>query len=263
MKFDNGFKNEYVAKYVKPSMQYENVFTEEQLKELAEFMFRKTETWRTSPTGNLFFRGNFKTLAKDFVVPIIKDIVKDEIDFDKVTTYSGNFFHTPHQYGIHTDMPEIDNTFEKDDITYRSLLIPLYLEPKHNKSKIVFYDQRVVDSGCTFDNGGWKSTTHYRSFDDYTLIDNVYTIKDGWCDIETVNKMTEDEFVKHELFRAPSPIERYNGLTIENSFDWQPGSLYTFDTASVHSSTIGKPFFKCKGGLRISLITKRDYVNYK
>ena len=74
--------------------------------------------------------------------------------------------------------------------------------------------------------------------------------------------MTEDEFVKHELFRAPSPIERYNGLTIESSFDWQPGSLYTFDTASVHSSTIGKPFFKCKGGLRISLITKRDYDNF-
>ena len=55
MKFDTGFKNEYVAKYVKPSMQYQDVFTEEQLKELAEFMFRKTQTWRTSPTGNLFF----------------------------------------------------------------------------------------------------------------------------------------------------------------------------------------------------------------
>ena len=69
--------------------------------------------------------------------------------------------------------------------------------------------------------------------------------------------MPEEEYIKAGLDKAPSPIERYHGLSVENSYEWVPGDVHTFDTAQIHRSTLGTPKFKTKAGLRISLITKR------
>ena len=264
MNFDEGCKQQYIENYMRPSNCYKNVFNEDERKELTEYMFRKTKYWRTSSTGNLFFNGNFRELTSEIVYPKLKDLIpKDEIDWDLVETVAGNFFHTPHQYGVHTDMPEVSNTFDSNSIVYRSLLIPMYLlGPEDCKIHMIYYDQRVVDNGCTLDYGPYSSTTHYRSFVDYTEIDNVHTLE-GPSTIDPTKDMPEEEYIKAGLDKAPSPIERYHGLSVENSYEWVPGDVHTFDTAQVHSSTLGKPKFKTKAGLRISLITKRDYVNYK
>lgn len=261
--FDEGFRNQYVENYMGTSRCYKNVFDEHTRNELTEYMFRKTTHWRTSKTGNLFFSGNLKPLIREVIYPIIKDIVpKEELDWDIVDNCGGNFFHTPHQYGIHTDMPEPDNNFDSDSVTYRSFLIPMYLLGRPEcKIHMLYYDQRVVDSGCTLDYGPFASVTHYRSFTDYSKIDNVYTL-DGPSKIDMNNKMSQEQFVNAGLDKAPSPIERYHGLTVENSFEWVPGDLHMFDTAQIHSSTLGDPAFKTKAGLRISLIAKRDYVKY-
>lgn len=263
MIFDEGFRNQYVENYMRPSKCYKNVFDEHMRNELTTYMFRKTLHWRTSVTGNLFFSGNFKPLVEEIIYPIIKDIVpKDDIDWDIVDNVAGNFFHTPHQYGVHTDMPETTNTFDSNSITYRSLLIPMYLLGKPEcKIHMLYYDQRVVDSGCTLDYGPFASVTHYRSFTDYSKIDNVYTL-DGPSTIDMNNKMSQEQYVNAGLDKAPSLITRYSGLTVENSFEWVPGDLHIFDTSQVHSSTLGDPAFKTKAGLRISLITRRDYVKY-
>lgn len=239
------------SEYISPAEEYTDVFTIEELKELEYFMFRRTKHYRYSNTGNLFFSGNFKELFKEFIEHKVENILDTSI----ISTVSGNFFHTPHQYGIHTDMPEPDNTYDDNHYVYKNILIPLYKLPEASNLKMIFYDQRVVDNGCTLDYDKFKSTTHYRSFTDYSLIENVFDVHKNSIKIGNT-PMSQEEFKKHELNYAPSPIERYTGLTVENSFDWLPRSMYIFDTSQIHSSTLGKPKFITKGGLRLSLIRK-------
>ena len=112
MNFDEGCKQQYIENYMRPSNCYKNVFNEDERKELTEYMFRKTKYWRTSSTGNLFFNGNFRELVSEIVYPKLKDPFQDEIDWDSVET-AGNFIH---QYGVHTDMPEVSNTFDSNSI---------------------------------------------------------------------------------------------------------------------------------------------------
>ena len=265
MIFDAGYRQQYVENYMRESKCYTNVFNEKECTELSEFMFRKTKSWRTSSTGNLFFSGNFRTLVKDIIYPKLKDIIpNDIIDWTIIDNVAGNFFHTPHQYGIHTDMPEEQNSFDSNTMVYRSLLIPLYLlGPKQKKPlRMIWFNERIVDNGCTLDYGPDKSVTHYRSFSDYNDIENVYTL-DGPTKIDPTNIMSNEEFEKHGLTEAPSIMDRYNGISVENSFEWTPGDVFVFDTAQVHSSTQGAQPFMTKAGLRISLITTRDYDKYK
>ena len=254
LRIDDDYRNQY-RKFMMKSKQYNDVLDKDQRDQLVTFMFKETENWRTSPTGNLFFRGNFATLGEKYILPWLSEVINDTIDFDSVTSWQGNFFHTPHQYGIHTDMPEPNNQFSENRITYRSILIPLYILPERT-THISFFDQRVIDTGCTLDYGPFKSTTHYRSFTDYSLIEHVYDL-DGTTTIAD-RPMLKEEFEKHFLNQAPSTIERYTGLTVENTFDWTPGSVITFDTAQIHCSTLGKEPFKTKAGLRISLFRDRD-----
>ena len=249
MLLDDTFREQY-KNYMLPSKQYNNVLDKTQLDQLVDFMFKKTDNWRTSPTGNLFFSGNLDKLGEDYIVPWLGDIIKDTIDFNEVYQIKGNFFHTPHQYGVHTDMPEPNNGYNHNRITYRSILIPLYILPS-TKSHITFYDQRVLDTGCTLDHGPHQSTTHYRSFNDYSKIDHVYTLE-GKTKISD-KPMTEEEYKRNFLHWAPTTIERYTGLSVENTFEWTPGSVITFDTAQIHSSNCGETPFKTKAGLRLSL----------
>lgn len=254
LRIDDDYRDQY-RKFMMKSKEYKNALDKDQRDRLVDFMFRETENWRTSPTGNLFFRGNFKRLGEEFIVPWLGDLISDTIDFDSVTSWQGNFFHTPHQYGIHTDMPEPNNEFSENKITYRSILIPLYILPDRT-THMTFFDQRVIDTGCTLDWGPYKSTTHYRSFTDYSLIEHVYTL-DGLTTIGDED-MTQEEFEKNHFHEAPSSIERYKGLSVENTFEWTPGTVMTFDTAQIHCSSLGNPPFKTKAGLRISLFRDRD-----
>ena len=127
---------------------------------------------------------------------------------------------------------------------------------------MIWFNERIVDNGCTLDYGPDKSVTHYRSFTNYNDIENVYTL-DGPSKIDPTNIMSNEEFEKHGLTEAPSIMDRYNGISVENSFEWTPGDVFVFDTAQVHSSTQGAQPFVTKAGLRISLITTRDYDKYK
>ena len=265
MIFDKGFREQYVENYMSPCKCYNSVFDEHELRDLSEYMFRKTKSFRTSSTGNLFFSGNFRPLVRDVIYPKLKDIVpKDIIDWSIVDNVAGNFFHTPHQYGIHTDMPEIENQFDSNTITYKSILIPLYLlGPKQKKPlRMIWFNERIVDSGCTLDHGPDKSITHYKSFSDYSKIQNAYTLN-GPVVIDPNNVISDEDFEKHGLDEAPSIRDRYNGITIEDSFEWVPGDVHIFDTAQIHSSTQGKQPFMTKAGLRISLLTTRDYDKYR
>ena len=153
-------------------------------------------------------------------------------------------------------MPEPNNEFASNKMTYRSILIPLYILPPQRKTYITFFEQRVIDTGCTLDWGPFKSTTHYRSFTDYSLIDHVYNLE-GPTTISDED-MTQEEFEKNHFHEAPSTIERYKGLRVENTFEWTPGTVMTFDTAQIHCSTLGEPAFKTKAGLRISLLKDRE-----
>lgn len=258
MKYDIGFRKQ-TQSYLSSAYCYENIFDEKELDIITNFMFQKTRQHIKSKSGNLFFIGNIDKIFNSN----IKHKLENYLDVSPITRINGNFFHTPHEYGIHTDMPKIRESKElygQDDMTYKSILIPLYALPEQHNGKMVFYDQRVIDSGVNLNYKQYAGTDeHYRNFDDYSLIDNVYSFKEGYHKIDTSKKMTQKDF---EKFGLDSPIERYDGLSVENSFDWKPGSLFIFDTCQVHSSTIGQIPFVTKAGLRLNFITKRDYENY-
>ena len=242
---DHKWRSEYpdeLTKYFSVAECHEDMFSEDELETLTDFMYNKTDEWMLGNTsGLLMTAGNF-----DELVNILKEKLSQYIDFDIVTSVQGNFFHTPHQYGIHTDMPE-RGAWEHQNTPYKSVLIPLYLQPDTSNCRIVFYDQRIADVGTTLDQGSTVPTSHYDSSTDYTAIKDVY-------DVNRRPTVIGDEKMKQkEMARIGITDKEYHkGLTIERDFKWSPGSLLVFDTAQVHESTAGN--FIMKGGVRISFM---------
>ena len=70
---------------------------------------------------------------------------------------------------------------------------------------MIYYDPRVVDNGCTLDYGPNPSTTHYRSFVDYTEIDNVHTLE-GSSTIDP-NKRYVRRRIHKSRIRQSNPVQ--------------------------------------------------------
>jgi len=232
---------EELIKYFSEAKCHYNVFSSEELVELTDYMFNKTNQWQLGNTAGLLqLLGNFDKLFE-----LVKEKIRPYIDVDMATNVEGNFFHTSQQYGIHTDTPE-RGAWQKDHTPYKSVIIPLYLLPDTSKCGIVFYDQRVADVGVTLDKGS-ETISHYDSITDYSTLDNVYTGNGNKTiigDEPFPQKLMDEYGLKNK--------NRHRGLTVEHHFDWVPGSLIVFDTAQVHESTPGN--FITKGALRISLM---------
>ncbi len=229
-----------LIKHFSSSECYDNIFSPKELEELTEYMFNNTNDYHLGNTAGLLqLLGNFDQLFE-----MLKERLRPYVDVDIATAIQGNFFHTSQQYGIHTDTPE-RGAWEKENIPYKSVIIPLYLLPDTSKCGIVFYDQRIADVGVTLDNGV-QTISHYDSIDDYSTIENAYTGNGKKVIIgdEMFPQSLMDEYgLKNK--------NRHRGLTVEHHFNWVPGSLMVFDTAQVHESTPGN--FITKGGLRLSL----------
>jgi len=253
MKLDLSKISEH-CKHFSPSVDHKNVFRKEDLDWLIEFMFRSTENWRLGVTGNLFFSGNFKKIIKKYW-----DIFDGFVDLSSVVSVKGNFFHTPHQYGFHTDMPEeIDESFVLGDAAYKSILIPLYMLPMDSLCHLLLFNERLLSYGTTLDKGPTKSKTHYNSYSDYEGIDFIFDTN-GDRHKYSHREFDKDVFDKYNL-GSTSPPSRFEGFSVESVFDWKPGNAIVFDTTQLHCSNLGLDgkYFRSKAGLRISLF--RNYL---
>ncbi len=250
------------SQYFSKAEFWPDVFSPEDLDELSHFMFKSTLNWRVSDTGNLFFSGDFPKI----IVRFYKQLEK-LVDLTELTGIRGNFYHTPHQYGFHTDMPEKEDfSFLPGDVAYKSLLIPLYKLPRDSKCHMLFFKERLLDHGATLDRGKSKSLTHYKSYDQYEDIECLYNEKREHITYKD-EPFDEDVFKKYNLGHSFDK-ERFSGFHLESAFEWVPGSVMVFDTTQLHCSNKGLEgqLFNAKAGLRISLwknyLGNRYLVNF-
>ncbi len=224
---------------------HKGIFDLDERKELIDFMWNKTTNWQLSQSGLLYRSGNFDTL-----VDILKDKLKPYINLDIMTGAQGNFFHTPHSYGLHTDMPE-RGEWQDQFTPYKSVLIPLYILPETSECNMAYFTHRIADVGCNLVRGD-SATSHYDNYSDYYNIKNVYTVDGKKSIIDDDQKFSNGDFAKFGFAGDSDSHKRYSGLTVETACSWEPGDLHVFDTAQIHASTRGS--YVTKGGLRISFM---------
>jgi hypothetical protein len=241
---------EALTEHFSPAEIHKGIFNQNVLTDLIYFMWNKTTWWQLSQSGNLFRSGNF-----DELVNRLERKLKPYIDLEIMSGAEGNFFHTPHGYGLHTDMPERGEWV--DHYTpYKSVLIPLYKLPEASECNIAYFTHRIADVGCALVRGD-HATTHYDHYTDYYNIKNVYTVDGKKSIIDDEEKFNKEDFNKYGFGSEQTSSKRYGGLTIETATSWEPGDLHVFDTAQIHGSTRGS--YVTKGGLRISFM--RTLIN--
>lgn len=246
--------NKYIPHFNEVS-HITNLFDDNDIKWMTEFMFRHTKNWRLGGAGNIFYSGNLDKVVKKFYKQISK-----HVNLDIVTNVRGNYFLTPHQYGFHTDMPErTDKTYKTGDVAFKSILIPLFKKPEECRCHIFFFKERLISYGTTLDKGPTKSHSFYDSYSSYQDIDFIYDVKGQRRDYQHSN-FNQDIYDDYNM-SATSLIERYEGFNIEKVLNWEPGSMIVFDTSQLHCSNRGlkgMKSFKIKAGLRISFFTNDE-----
>ncbi len=240
---------EELTKHFSPVEIHKDIFNQSELTELINFMWNKTTRWQLSQSGLLYRSGNFVEL-----VDRLERKLESHIDLEIMTSVQGNFFHTPHSYGLHTDMPE-RGEWQDNCTPYKSVLIPLYKLPETSECNIAYFTHRIADVGCNLIKGD-SVTSHYDNYTDYYNIKNIYTVDGKKTIIDDEEKFNQQVFDKFGFSGDNDSPKRYSGLTVETATKWEPGDLHVFDTAQIHTSTRGS--YVTKGGLRISFMRTLD-----
>lgn len=220
---------ETLLKNISESEIHEDVFDEEELDLLWKIAFQNGSV-RKNKYGNIFISGD--------VVKKAYEHVKHKILLD-AELFGGNYFITTQQYGLHIDS---FRTKPVDDGTtvYRNVIIPLWIgsniEPADGGHLITF-EQRLIDYSCDFNKGervSYKESL-YKAHTDYSNLQ--FYDRHGKEIDKKLNDKTFDKEIHRKYFNTPR--ERLDGLTIENIFDWKPGSMIMIDAIQIHASNAG------------------------
>ena len=238
---------EYIRNtFAAPHIEY-NLFDKDDIEWLEDYCYESTQNRRRNDNGTLFFSGGFDTIVTKFQrkLELVLPGCTNSPDID------GNFFITPHQYGLHNDsIPRWrwEQNGAKDGHYYpwRNILIPLWQSPEHASSQIVFFKQRDLDWAKVYKhNSDEHVATTYPICRNYAEISTFYN-KHGehmpWQD----RPLEPEEFL---LYLRESPPQRYSGLDVEVMMDWTPGSAFAFDSWQLHATNRGDPPWHQKSGL--------------
>jgi len=222
---------------VAPAKCHTKVFSEYELNTLFDLAFKYGGA-RYNRYGNVFIQGQSVKEAYE----LIKKKLSISGEF-----LGGNFFITTSPYGIHTDsFKEIDFIDDKNNTVYRNVVIPLWIGKhkdnyRNSAGKMVLFNQRLIDYSADFVKGYKgdynKTGSQYKGYTDYSDL-QFYHNNGKEIKKEKNLKPFDQNFYDNYLYHLD--YERLEGLTIENVFDWIPGSIIELDAIQVHCSSLNK-----------------------
>ena len=250
---DVDLHRDQIVKTLEPTNIVHNLFDADDLEWLEDFGRTQTPNSRRNDNGTVFTSGNFRSIISRYKRKLEKVLpgCSDSPDID------GNFFITPHQYGLHNDsIPkwrwEENGAINGEYYPWRNILIPLWQAPAKADSQILFFKQRDVDWAKVYKHNNEDDVaTTYPVCRNYAEIDTFYDA-DGthmpWQD----KTMEPAEYMLH----FDENIDRFRGLEVEIMFDWIPGMAFAFDSWQLHTTNKGNPPWHQKSGLLLCFFKK-------
>lgn len=213
----------------------DNFLTEKELNELI-FLYKNCDQTTPVVYKNT---GPITVDIKDHLdLPVFQKILKSlEKEIGKFKITAGFFFWTNYPHIIHND-----DTYELPDTVYKGITIPLYMENFLGQfPKLCFFNQHYFHGPAKFFNGSDNIPTFYnKQIYDYSLVDNK----------------TDENFIDdNNLFTHLNP-KWLEGLSLQTTLDWKPGSALIFDSVQLHCASDFRQL-KIKSKLGISIFTKR------
>lgn len=242
------------------SIEYD-IFDAEDRLWLEEYGRTQCPNSRRNDNGTLFYSGGLEHIVARYQRKLEKLLpgCTDSPDID------GNFFITPHQYGLHNDsIPrwrwEDHGAHDGDYYPWRNILIPLWQAPARAESQIVFFKQRDVDWAKVYKHNNQDDVaTTYPVCRNYAEIDTFFDLHGNhmpWQD----KQFDPVEFSTY-LDNPDTEIDRYKGLEVEVVIDWKPGMAFAFDSWQLHATNRGNPAWHQKSGLLLCFFKKLGYRN--
>lgn len=271
---DDPIAVENMRRHISPSKCYDNMFDKDELDYIWKHAFCDEAYPRLNRNGTVLIAGDrlTKKMYSDFKDKINSVIPKAELS-PKV---GGNYFITPQQYGLHNDSIRPQdwetslNITPRDDYQrrytcYKNFIIPLWVGTHLDEvdgGQIVFFDQRHIDWAHVYNGGGlvpniasvYKISTDYTELQFHDGNGNLIPKEDNAIPF---NKEDHKKWMN-------TPYDRLKGLSIENVFNWVPGSPCIFDAVQLHATNEGtkggdvKKTWNSKMGLLLTFLVELD-----
>jgi hypothetical protein len=148
--------------------------------------------------------------------------------------------------------------------TWKNFLMPLWIGTHHDEvdgGQIAFFDQRHIDWAHVYNGGALvpNIASVYKISTDYT--DLQFHDGNGNA-IPKENNATPFDKETHKQFMN-TPYDRLQGLSIEEVYDWVPGTAMSFDAVQLHNSNEGSKdkkmkMWNAKMGLLLTYLVELD-----
>ena len=229
-----------------------NFISEEERLTLLDF-------WNTNfDTAGEIINEHIYRITYPMTYPIISDIIRPKIyeEFGEDTIFYSDiaindpmsvgdqFFKAVQPYGLHTDSVSHLDGYRP----YKDIIIPISI---NGPGTYVTFNQRYRGHATMFMNG--RDIASYANY--HNIIKNQ-SYKD--YGVEGIDESNKDHKILQEIMPKHIPVSVYDGLSIEEIFQWQHCHAIVQDTSVLHAPT---GFKDSKIGLTLHLM-KRD-ANYK
>lgn len=194
----------------------------------------------TDPNRKYDRPGRVRGHRIDPAVEIVKPIIDDLLGNNNWRLEGGIFFETVTGYRVHVDTEK-----RGPNHVWQTIVFPLRLEastdqPEYENNRLIIFDQVWKKDATFFLKGSPEVPQEFNNvIKDYK---DVLFLKEGYSD--------------PEVERLCPHLEKQNfeGLTVDKTFQWTPGTPLTFPRNRLHASSAFQRFgFKKKLGLSLFL----------
>lgn len=269
---DHPIAVENMRRHISKAQLYDDVFSKEELDDIWKQCFRSNRQPRMNRNGTVLVAGDLQEIYFQFKQKIDNCIGSPAANSPSI---GGNYFITPQQYGLHNDSirPEdFENTYKYTPLnherrkytTWKNFLIPLWIGTHHDEvdgGQIAFFDQRHIDWAHVYNGGALvpNIASVYKISTDYT--DLQFHDGNGNA-IPKENNAVPFDKETHKKFMN-TPYDRLQGLSVEEIYDWVPGTAMSFDAVQLHNSNEGSKdkkmkMWNAKMGLLLTYLIELD-----
>jgi hypothetical protein len=269
---DHPIAVENMRRHISKAQLYNSVFSKNDLDDIWKQCFRSNRQPRMNRNGTVLVAGDLQEIYFQY---------KERIDnllgpkAEQSPSIGGNYFITPQQYGLHNDSirPEdFENTYKWTPLnherrrytTWKNFLMPLWIGTHHDEvdgGQIAFFNQRHIDWAHVYNGGALvpNIASVYKISTDYT--DLQFHDGNGNAIPKENNAIPFDKETHKQFMNTP--YDRLQGLSIEEVYDWVPGTAMSFDAVQLHNSNEGSKdkkmkMWNAKMGLLLTYLVELD-----
>ena len=152
-------------------------------------------------------------------------IFYSDVAVDDPMSVGDQFFKSVKPYGLHTDSVTHINGYRP----YKDIIIPIDLD-KIEKTHYITFNQRYRGRATHFMKG-----RDIGSFANYANVVRHQDYKD--YGVENIDYNSKDTEILGKIMPKHIPMSIYDGLSIENIFEWKPKNAIVHDASFLHAPT--------------------------